>query len=109
MIQTEATWPTGMLTSGCMHTAGIFSKSSTLRIQDEGGGLAGKVGLAAGGVEEVDEIGYIHTNRHTDVHTYKHIYIHACIHTCIHTKWNRRPSRNILVNPSEGLMDWSPV
>ena len=85
MIQTEATWPTGMLTSGCMHTAGIFSKSSTLRIQDEGGGLAGKVGLAAGGVEEADEIGYKHTNRHTDVHTYKHIYIHACIHTYVHT------------------------
>ena len=75
MIQTEATWPTGMLTSGCMHTAGIFSKSSTLRIQDEGGGLAGKVGLAAGGVEEVDEIGYIHTN----IYTYMHAYIHAFI------------------------------
>ena len=81
MIQTEATWPAGMLnlTSGCMHTAGIFSKSSTLRIQDAGGELAEKVGLAAGGVEEVDEIGYIHTNRHTDVHTYKHTYMHACI------------------------------
>ena len=80
MIQTEATRPTSMLTSGCMNTAGIFSKSSTLRIQDEGAGFAGKVGLAAGGVEEGDEIGYIHTNRHTDVHTYKH----TCMHTYMH-------------------------